>query len=115
MIGEPHVIFAEAAQRICMEVADDIVTEIGPLLAKATTRRSGDLARGYQAVEDGPGAAVINPAAPYWVHVEFGHVMVNPQTGEVVRDPETGEVKRVGQRAHVRPAIEAVRRKRLGE
>lgn len=114
MIGEPAEIFGEAAKRHCLVVAQHVVDEVR---ASALTpprgdaepetggkRRKGSLRAGYQATEHGDGAAIGNPSAPFWSYVEYGHAIAN-QYGDV-------EGERVGQRAHVRPAIEAVRKLR---
>lgn len=103
MIGEPHEIFGETAKRLCVEVAQQVVEEARPLAEAVTKSKTGKLANGYEAIPYEDGAAITNPAAPYWSFVEFGHNVVT-ETGEVVGH--------VGQRAHVRPAIEAVRKLR---
>src|SRR5690349_6954717 len=92
-------LFREAAQRRCLEIAEDIVTEVraSPLTPRGKT---GALADGYTAAPDGPGARISNPAAPYWAHVEYGHDVV---------DKEGRVVGRAGSRPHVRPAIEFLR------
>lgn len=102
MIGEPEEIFADAARQHSLVIAQQVVDEIraSPLTPRG---KSGTLAAGYRATEYEDGAAITNPAAPYWSFVEYGHNVVN-QTGEVVGH--------AGQRAHVRPAIDAVRKLR---
>ncbi|HYJ33834.1 MAG TPA: hypothetical protein VE326_11495 [Candidatus Binatia bacterium] len=104
MIGEPEEHFGEAAKRHCLVVAEHVVDETRKIAAKKFAGSSGRLAAGYQAQEFENGAAIGNPSSPFWSYVEFGHAIAN-QYGEV-------EGERVGQRAHVRPAIEAVRKLR---
>lgn len=89
MIGDPAVLYANAARDRCRGICEEIVHEIQ--ISPETPVRTGELKAGYHAVDDGPGAAVVT-AADYWHYVEFG-------TSERAAEP------------HVRPAIEIVRRR----
>lgn len=96
----PAILFREAAQRKCVEIAQSIVDEIQT--SPATPRNTGRLAAGYHVREDG-GDALIVTSVDYWDDVEYGHDVVNDSnqvTGHAEPQP------------HVRPAIEIERAKR---
>lgn len=90
MLADPAVIFATAAQKRCMEIAEEIVAIVreSPVTPTGATHQ---LRNGYRAVPEGAGAAIVTPV-PYWHYVEFG-------TSKMAAEP------------HVRPAIEIVRRR----
>ena len=90
--------FGEAAKERCLGIAAQVAAEANQ---RAPEGESGKLKGGYVARPTKYGAEIANPDAPYWVDVEFGHAIAN-QYGD--------QAGRVGQRAHVRPAIEQVRR-----
>lgn len=87
MLVDPAVVYANAARKRCLRVAEAIVNEI--VIEPETPVRTGRLEHGYHARDDG-GGAVVATNTPYWQDVEFGtrHTRAKP---------------------HVRPAIETVR------
>lgn len=88
MLADPAVLYADAAQRRCREICE----EITDLLHKLPEPRiTGELLAGYRVVDVPPGAEIVT-AVPYWRYVEFG-------TSEMTK------------RQHIRPAIEIVRRR----
>lgn len=91
MRADPAVIYARAARKRCLEICQEIVDEIRrePETPVETSR----MKRGYRAVADGAGAAIVNPV-DYWRYQEFG-------TEDMPANP------------HVRPAIEKVRRRHV--
>lgn len=103
-------VFREAAQDRCLEVAEMIAAEARINAAAKFHGGSGDLAKGYAASRDGRTSAKITGVS-YWAHVEYGHALKDDHGRPLVN--KDGVVQRVGQKPHVRPAIETVR-KQLG-
>lgn len=99
-------VFREAAQQRCLEVAEMIAEGAKANAAARFKKGTGHLARGYSASLDGRTSAKIT-GVPYWADVEFGHQIADRQ-GRQVMNKNTGLPMRVGQKPHVRPAIEAV-------
>lgn len=88
MEADPAVVYAKAAQRRCLQIAEEIV-EVVRASPATPTGFTGKLRAGYRAVADGTGAAVVNDTY-YWYMVEFG-------------------TKKMRAQPHLRPAIEVVR------
>lgn len=117
-------VFREAAQDRCLEVAEMIAAEARANAAQRFKKKetdtegkaprkgggTGALAAGYAASRDGRTSAKITGVS-YWAHVEYGHALKDDQGRPLVN--KDGVVQRVGQKPHVRPAIESVR-KQLG-
>lgn len=96
--------FRDAAQQLCLDIAEDIVAEIraSPL----TPGKSGRLREGYRASLDTGTRGARITGVPYWAHVEYGHHIVD-DNGRVVGH--------AGQKPHVRPAVEFVRWQRSND
>lgn len=90
MRADPAVIYGAAAQKRCLQLAEEVVELIhaSPLTPTGFT---GKLRAGYRAVATETGAEIVTDVY-YWHMVEVGTVKMHAQP-------------------HVRPAIEVVRRR----
>lgn len=79
--ASPRRLFGYAAAEMCVDICQELVAaiEANPNVPEET----GQMKHGFFVESHHGGAMVINPGAPYWAFVEFGHDVVD-ETGQVI-------------------------------
>jgi hypothetical protein len=97
----PEDLFGYAAANACIDICQAFI-DIIQADPKTPEGRTGHLKTGWHIVEQDGGGLVVNPQAPYWPFVEYGHDIVDDD-GNV-----TGHVHK---RPFARPAWKIVKRR----